>query len=98
MANIKFSPEEVSGISSRIVRSKESVEQEVSTLQSTIDELCDGWDGAASDKYRSEFADLKQQVMDKFVTMLDELHQQLDSISDAMQQADSDIASKISMK
>ena len=98
MANIKFSPEEVQGISGRIVRSKESVEQEVATLQATIDELCEGWDGAASDKYRSEFADLKAQVMDKFVVMLDELHQQLDSISEAMQQADNDIASKISMR
>ena len=98
MANIKFSPEEVQGISGRIVRSKESVEQEVATLQGTIDELCEGWDGAASDKYRSEFADLKTQVMDKFVVMLDELHQQLDSISEAMQQADNDIASKISMR
>ena len=98
MANIKFSPEEVQGISGRIVRSKESVEQEVATLQGTIDELCEGGDGAASDKYRSEFADLKAQVMDKFVVMLDELHQQLDSISEAMQQADNDIASKISMR
>ncbi|MBE6047618.1 MAG: WXG100 family type VII secretion target [Clostridium sp.] len=98
MANIRFSPEEVSGISSRIVASKESVESEVQTLQSTIDELCDGWDGVASDKYRDEFAELKSQVMDKFVTMLDELHAQLDSISEAMQQADQDLASKISMR
>lgn len=98
MANIKFSPEEVQGISGRIVNSKENVEQEVATLQATIDELCEGWDGNASDKYRTEFADLKAQVMDKFVVMLDELHQQLDSISEAMQQADQDIASKISMR
>lgn len=98
MANIKFSPEEVQGISNRIVASKDNVENEVQTLQGTIDELCEGWDGAASDKYRSEFADLKAQVMDKFVTMLDELHQQLDSISQAMQDADNDIASKISMR
>ena len=36
--------------------------------------------------------------MDKFITMLDELNQQLRSIVDAMEAADNDIASQISMR
>lgn len=95
--NIRFSPDEVSEISNRIENSKESVEQEVANLQATVDQLCEGWTGAASDKYRDEFGNLKQQVMDKFVAMLEDLHQQLDSISQAMQEADNDIAGKIKM-
>lgn len=99
MANIKFSPEEVRGISNEIVSSKENIEDLVNRLNNTIvNNLCANWDGVASDKYRNEFENLKSQVMDKFVVMLEDLHVQLDSISNVMQQADNDIASKISMQ
>lgn len=99
MANIKFSPDEVRGIADEIVRSKEDVSAEVERLRGVIiDDLCANWDGAASDKYAEEFTNLKSEVMDKFVTMLEELDQQLRSIVEAMEQADDDIASKISMR
>lgn len=99
MANIKFSPDEVRGIADQIVRSKEDVSAEVNRLHGVIiNDLCANWDGVASDKYAEEFENLKQEVMDKFVTMLEELNQQLRSIVEAMEQADADIASKISMR
>lgn len=99
MANIKFSPDEVEGIADEIVRSKEDVSSEVERLRGVIiDDLCANWEGAASDKYAEEFTALKADVMDKFVTMLDELNLQLRSIIEAMREADADIASKISMR
>lgn len=99
MANIKFSPEEVRGIADQIVASKEEISGEVNRLHGVIiNELCANWDGVASDKYAEEFENLKAEVMDKFITMLDELNQQLRSIVDAMEAADNDIASQISMR
>ena len=99
MANIKFSPDEVRGIADQIVASKEDVSAEVTRLRSVIiDDLCANWDGAASDKYAEEFEALKADVMDKFIVMLEDLNQQLRSIVDAMEQADSDIANAISMR
>ena len=99
MANIKFSPDEVRGIADQIVRSKEEVLSEVERLNGVIiDDLCANWDGEASDKYAEEFTNLKAEVMDKFIVMLEDLNQQLRSIVEAMEQADADIASKISMR
>lgn len=98
MANIRFSPDEVNSIASKIAASKGNVENEVNTLQSTINDLCAGWEGVASEKYRDEFQALKVDVMDKFVGMLDELQQQLISISNTMQQADQDLANQINMR
>lgn len=98
MANIKFSPDEVEGIANEIVNSRDNVEAEVNRLNGIIiNDLCANWDGAASDKYAMEFEQLKGEVMDKFVDMLQDLDTQLRSIIEAMRQADADIASKISM-
>ena len=98
MADIKFSPEQVQGIANQIVSYKDEIEGTVTALHGVIvDDLCANWNGLASNKYRDEFETLKTQVMDKFVGMLGELNTQLLSISDAMQKADEDFASKIQM-
>ena len=99
MANIKFSPDQVRDIADQIVRSKEDVSAEVERLNGIIiNDLCANWEGEARVKYADEFTNLKSEVMDKFVGMLEELDQQLRSIVEAMEQADIDIASKISMR
>lgn len=99
MANIKFSPDQVDGIAGDILSKKNEVEGNVNALQNIIiNNLCANWDGAAKDKYQSEFEALKKDVMDKFVVMLDDLSTQLKSISTSMREADQQIASKISMR
>lgn len=101
MANntLRLNPSEIETIVGKIKDGEQTVTQAVNTLNGVINnELCEQWTGAASDKYRSEFSELKKNVMDKFVEMLQDLQTQLTSIKKAMVQADSDIASKISMK
>lgn len=101
MANntLRLNPSEIEAIVTKINNGETEVTQAVNTLDNVVNnELCEQWTGSASDKYRSEFADLKKNVMDNFIQMLQDLQTQLTSIKDAMVQADSDIASKISMK
>lgn len=96
---LRLDPSEIQAIVGKIKDGETAVTDAVNTLQNVVNnELCEQWTGTASDKYRGEFADLKTNVMDKFVQMLQDLQTQLTSIKDAMVQADSDIASKISMK
>ena len=55
------------------------------------------WEGAASRQYADQYEQLKSSVMANFVTMLEDLSAQLNSIVEAMEAADQDIASKIKM-
>lgn len=99
MKDIKFSPEYGRQTANKIGNSKAQIEAEVKRLENIIvNDLCSRWDGQASDKYRQEFTALKADVMNKFITMLEELKVQLNSISDAMADADRQIASKIKMR
>ena len=96
--NIKFSPEEARDMARTITQKRGSIEGEIEDLSGLIlNDLCANWEGSASEKYSSEYTNLKSQVMDKFLQMLDDLSEQLNSIADAIQSADEDIASKISM-
>ena len=78
---------------------KQAIESEVKKLENLIvRDLCQKWEGQASDKYRNEFTTLKSQVMDKFTTMLGELNTQLTEISNAIEDADRQIkAEKLSL-
>lgn len=97
--NIKFSPEEGREMANVILQKRGAIEGEIEDLSGLIlNDLCGNWEGSASEKYSSEYTNLKGQVMDKFLAMLDDLSAQLNSIADAMQSADEDIASKISMQ
>ena len=96
---LRLDPSEIEAIVTKINNGENEVTRAVNTLDGVVNnELCEQWTGTASDKYRAEFADLKKNVMDKFIEMLQDLQTQLTSIKDAMVQADSDKASKISMK
>lgn len=97
--DIKFSPQYGRDCAKRIGNSKQAIEAEVKKLENLIvKDLCQKWEGQASDKYRNEFTTLKSQVMDKFTTMLGELSTQLREISNAIEDADRQIAGKISMR
>lgn len=98
-SNIKFSPAEATRISRSIGSSRGQIESEVRKLHNLIKgDLCEKWEGEASRKYLAEFEALKKDVMDKFIKMLEELEKQLKSISAAMEDADKQIAGKISMR
>lgn len=54
--NIKFSPEYGRSCAKSIGRSKSAIEAEVKRLENLIvRDLCQTWEGQASDKYRNEF-------------------------------------------
>lgn len=96
--NIKFSPEQGREMANEIDRSKCEIEDTISRLTGLINgELCANWEGAASEKYEEQYNQLKEQVMNKFVTMLEELTQQLNSIVETMEAADQEIADQIKM-
>ena len=96
--NIKFSPEEGRQMATEIVNRRDAIQGEIDNLTGLITgELCANWEGSASRKYAEQYTELKSQVMDKFLTMLEELSQQLNSVVDAMEAADEDIANQIKM-
>ena len=97
--DIKFSPQYGRDCAKRIGKSKEAIKAEVTKLDNLIvKDLCQKWEGQASDKYRNEFTNLKSQVMDKFTKMLEDLEKQLREISAAIEDADRQIAGKINMR
>lgn len=97
--DIQFSPSYGRETAAKIGNRKNDIANQVTQLERLIkNDLCQRWKGQASEKYLVEFTSLKQQVMDKFITMLGELQAQLVSVSNAIEQADNDIASKIKMR
>ena len=87
--NIKFSPEQGREMASEIIRRRDTIEGELNALSNLISgELCAQWEGAASRQYADQYEQL---------TMLEDLSAQLNSIVEAMEAADQDIASKIKM-
>lgn len=96
--NIKFSPEQGREMASEIIRRRDTIEGELNALSNLISgELCAQWEGAASRQYADQYEQLKSSVMANFVSMLEDLSAQLNSIVEAMEAADQDIASKIKM-
>lgn len=96
--NIKFSPEQGREMAHEIINRRESIQGELDALSGLITgELCAQWEGSASRKYSEQYEQLRASVMSNFLTMLDDLSSQLNSIVEAMEAADEDIASKIKM-
>ncbi|MGL5150384.1 MAG: WXG100 family type VII secretion target [Clostridium sp.] len=96
--NIKFSPEQGREMAQEIIRRRDAIEGELDALSGLISgELCVQWEGAASRQYAEQYEQLKASVMNNFIVMLEDLSAQLNSIVEAMEAADQDIASKIKM-
>lgn len=96
--NIKFSPEEGRAMASTIITKRDSIQGEIDDLSNLIlGQLCENWEGSASRKYSEQYTELRNQVMNGFLTMLGDLSQQLNDIVDAMESADEQIASQIQM-
>ncbi|MGG7179419.1 WXG100 family type VII secretion target [Clostridium paraputrificum] len=96
--NIKFSPEQGRDMAQEIISRRDAIQGELDSLSGLISgELCAQWEGSASRQYSEQYEQLKSSVMANFLTMLEELSAQLNSIVEAMEAADEDIASKIKM-
>lgn len=84
---ILITPEEVRAVAGQFRQASEQSNDMVNRLNATISEMEPRWDGLSKQKFYGEFQQWRQQ-MTHFVTLLNEINMQLNTVADRFEQAD----------
>ncbi|SMC29009.1 WXG100 family type VII secretion target [Clostridium acidisoli DSM 12555] len=93
-SKITITPQELTNSAGKFKRGSQTTAQLLSSLRSEVQRLESTWQGASQSAFFQKFDQLKK-PLDEFVTVLDEINQQLTGVAKAMQDADNQIASKL---
>ncbi|UJW59210.1 WXG100 family type VII secretion target [Salipaludibacillus agaradhaerens] len=91
---IRVTPEELEAIAQRYSAESGNVNGIVNNLDGLIGQLTDIWEGASSKAFAAQYDELKPSFI-QMVELLEKISAQLVSTSNALQEADADIASQI---
>ncbi|GAE86936.1 WXG100 family type VII secretion target [Acetivibrio straminisolvens] len=96
MANvIRITPVEVRNSARRIKDKSTEARIFLDTVQKEIDSLKSIWEGKAAQAYVDQFIALRKELEGKLNKCLEDLQLSLNSVADALEQADQEIANKL---
>lgn len=87
MASIKVTPEELSSQGNDLISYAGELSDVLSSIDSKINEIIDGWDGLAQDAYYSMYSTMKESL-DKFPEMVNSLGEATVSAAEAFESVD----------
>ena len=93
MAQIKITPEELRDASNFLMQRLETINSEVASLHSKIEEVTNNWEGASRSSFVETFeSDMYPILRDTLPQVVEEISGQLDGAADAIEQADEEVA------
>lgn len=93
MAQIRITPEELRSASSFLKERLGSINTEVASLKSKIDEVTSNWEGASQSSFIETFeSDMYPILKDTLPQVIEGISKQLEGAADAIEQADAEVA------
>lgn len=93
MAQIRITPEELRSASKFLLDRLESIKGEVKELKGKIDQVAEGWEGAAQSSFIETFEGQMYPVLrDTLPDVINGISQQLNGAADAIEKADEEVA------
>lgn len=96
-SSIYMSPEEMETVAAAFVSDNEEFNAVINSMHTRVTSLCESWKGMSSQKFATQFEELKPGFESTSRLMM-EIASQLRSISVAMLDADSQIADQIGVQ
>lgn len=90
MASIKVTPEELSSQGEKLVSYAEELKDILSSVDSEVQTIIDGWDGLAQDAYYDMYSEMKTNL-EKFPELVDALGQATKSAAEAFSSVDTEL-------
>lgn len=87
MARIRITPEQVDGVSREFKNGSAQSQELISRLTSQVESMQSEWEGMTQQRFYQQFSQAKQ-GMTQFVQLLEQISQELDSISQRFRQVD----------
>lgn len=97
MGNIHMSPEEMETEASGFESDRAAFEEVVNSMKNRVNALCETWEGASSEAFANQFTELEPGFT-ATSELITDIAAQLRSISAALLDADSQIASKLGVQ
>ena len=95
--SIHMSPEQMETEATGFENDKTEFEAVVNSMQNRVTSLCETWEGASSQAFANQFEELKP-GFNATSQLIEDIASQLRAISAALQEADSQIASKLGVQ
>lgn len=95
--NIHMSPEQMETEALGFEKDKTEFETVVNSMQNRVTSLCETWEGASSQAFADQFEELRPSF-NATSQLITDIAAQLRAISAALQDADSQIASKLGVQ
>ncbi|HHV29109.1 WXG100 family type VII secretion target [Acetivibrio mesophilus] len=92
---IRITPEEVKSAARRIGQKTTETTNFLNNIQTEITNLQSIWEGNAAQAYVEQFQALRKELETKLNQCLADLQKSLESVAQALDQADKDVASKL---
>lgn len=96
-SNIRMSPEEMNQKATEFESSGEDFVAVVNRMSTLVNNLCEQWAGKSSAAFEQQFEDLRPSFQ-QTEQLIQSIATQLREVSQAMQQADQDIASRVGVR
>lgn len=95
--NIVMSPEELRTSATSIDGNRDTILSTLQTLDSTINQVTEGWQGAAQCSFLESYAEMKK-ILNNFPGVLEGISSQLNTSAQIMEDADAQLAQALSGK
>ena len=95
MANIRVTPETLSEQGNAVIQYSEDLAEVLSSIDTKINEIIDGWDGLAQDAYFDMYQTMKESL-DKFPELVNSLGQATVAAAEAFSSVDEELKNSFS--
>lgn len=92
---ISISPQELNDAGASLISGAETIEELMTTLNTTVEGLRDNWSGDAQVSYFAEF-DAQKTNISQFQSMISNFGAQLQAIATTIEQADAELSNALS--
>jgi len=92
--NIRVTPAELEQVASQYLQESSMANEQVIRLDNMIDQLVSMWEGQASQAFAAQYSELRPSYV-RMSQLLEEVSRQLQSASNALQEADANVANQI---
>lgn len=91
---IRINPDEMRGIAGQFDTALQDLNALISRMEGLTTTLVEGWEGKASEGYKTRFDTIKDNFTNQMAPLVDEIVKNLNTVANEMEQFDKDIGSK----
>lgn len=91
---IKLSPEELRSSATKYSQGSSEIDEILNSLTQEQETIRENWEGNAFDSFDNQFSELSPKIRE-FSELLQDIHEQLRTVAQIIEDTDADIASKI---